>query len=132
VLQIPRLQDVYFTRLPDYPKGITVPAIVDVPTGAVVTNDFAQMTLDLSTEWTAYHRDGAPQLYPESLRDEIDDVGKRVYTEINNGMYPRNHIRRRWRNYQWVSLKPSSPHAVRISTRCRASSSSTGLNPSNR
>ena len=42
-----------------------------VPTGAVVTNDFAQMTLDLSTEWTAYHRDGAPQLYPEHLRDEI-------------------------------------------------------------
>ncbi len=60
VLQIPRLQDAYFKRFPDYPKGITVPAIVDVPTGAVVTNDFAQLTLDLSTEWTAYHRDGAP------------------------------------------------------------------------
>jgi putative glutathione S-transferase len=45
------------------------------------------MTLDLSTEWTAYHRDGAPQLYPEALRDEIDEVGKRVYTEINNGVY---------------------------------------------
>jgi len=55
----------------------------------VVTNDFPQMTLDLSTEWTAYHRDGAPQLYPEALRDEIDDVGKRIYTEINNGVYPR-------------------------------------------
>ena len=46
-----------------------------------------RMTLDLSTQWTAYHRDGAPQLYPEALRDEIDDVGKRVYTEINNGVY---------------------------------------------
>jgi glutathionyl-hydroquinone reductase len=89
VLKIPRLQDAYFARFPDYPKGITVPAIVDVPTGAVVTNDFPQMTLDLSTEWTAYHRDGAPQLYPEALRDEIDDVGKRVYTEINNGVYPQ-------------------------------------------
>ena len=87
VLKIPRLQDAYFARFPDYPKGITVPAIVDVPSGAVVTNDFPQMTLDLSTEWTAYHRDGAPQLYPEALRDEIDDVGKRIYTEINNGVY---------------------------------------------
>src|SRR3984957_11377530 len=58
VLKIPRLQDAYFARFPDYPKGITVPAIVDVPSGAVVTNDFPQMTLDLSTEWTAYHRDG--------------------------------------------------------------------------
>jgi putative glutathione S-transferase len=87
VLQIPRLQDAYFKRDPNYPKGITVPAIVDVPTGAVVTNDFAQITLDFSTEWTAYHRAGAPQLYPEPLRDEIDDVARRIYTEINNGVY---------------------------------------------
>ena len=64
-----------------------MPAIVDVPTGQVVTNDFAQMTLDLSTEWTAYHRDGAPELYPEPLRDEIDEVAKRIYTEVNNGVY---------------------------------------------
>ena len=87
VLKIPRLQDAYFARIPDYPKGITVPAIVDVPTGQVVTNDFAQMTLDLSTEWTAYHRDGAPELYPLPLRDEIDEVAKRIYTEVNNGVY---------------------------------------------
>ena len=64
-----------------------MPAIVDVPTKAVVTNDFAQITLDLSTEWTAFHRDGAPDLYPEKLRDEMDDVMQRVYTEINNGVY---------------------------------------------
>jgi putative glutathione S-transferase len=62
VLKIPRLQDAYFKRIPDYPKGITVPAIVDVDTGQVVTNDFAQISLDLSTEWGAYHRDGAPDL----------------------------------------------------------------------
>ena len=64
-----------------------MPAIVDVSTGQVVTNDFAQMTLDLSTEWTAYHREGAPQLYPKELRDEIDEVARRIYTEVNNGVY---------------------------------------------
>lgn len=42
VLDILRLQDAYFARFPDYPKGITAPAIVDVPTGQVVTNDFAR------------------------------------------------------------------------------------------
>lgn len=87
VLKIPRLQDAYFKRDPEYAKGITVPAIVDITTGAVVTNDFAQITLDFSTEWTAYHREGAPRLYPEELRSEIDEVSKRVYTEINNGVY---------------------------------------------
>ncbi|CAM3699634.1 glutathione S-transferase family protein [Tsukamurella ocularis] len=87
VLQIPRLQDAYFRRVPDYPKGITVPAIVDVPTGAVVTNDFPQITLDFELEWTDFHRPGAPQLYPEDLRGEIDEVNKLVYRDVNNGVY---------------------------------------------
>lgn len=87
VLGIERLQQAYFRRVPDYPRGVTVPAIVDVPSGAVVTNDFAQMTLDLSTEWTEFHRPGAPDLYPERLRDEMDQVMRLVYTEINNGVY---------------------------------------------
>jgi glutathionyl-hydroquinone reductase len=87
VLNIHWLRDAYNKRIPDYPKGVTVPAVVDVTTAQVVTNDFAQMTLDFSSEWTAYHRDGAPALYPEPLRAEIDEVSKRVYTEVNNGVY---------------------------------------------
>ncbi|MFJ6280409.1 glutathione S-transferase family protein [Arthrobacter subterraneus] len=87
VLGIERLQEAYFKRDPEYPRGITVPAIVDIPTGAVVTNNFPQITLDLSTEWKEYHRQGAPDLYPEDLREEIDSVNKRVFTEVNNGVY---------------------------------------------
>ena len=87
VLGIPRLKDAYEKRFPGYPKGITVPAIVDVPSGEVVTNDFPQITIDFELEWTKYHREGAPDLYPEHLRDEIDEVNKGVYTEVNNGVY---------------------------------------------
>jgi glutathionyl-hydroquinone reductase len=87
VLGIERLQEAYFARFPGYGKGITVPAIVEVSTGKVVTNDFAQMTLDFSTEWSAFHRVGAPDLYPKALREEIDDVARRIYTEVNNGVY---------------------------------------------
>ena len=87
VLGIERLRDAYLRRDPQYPRGITVPAIVDVPSGAVVTNDFAQMTLDMSTQWTAHHRPGAPDLYPDALRDEIDEVDAAVYRDVNNGVY---------------------------------------------
>lgn len=52
-----------------------------------MTNDFAQITLDLATEWALYHRVGAPQLYPEPLRTEIDEVAERIYTDVNNGVY---------------------------------------------
>ncbi|MFD9258507.1 glutathione S-transferase family protein [Streptomyces sp. NPDC059538] len=87
VLGIERLQEAYLARDPDYDRGITVPAIVDVPTGEVVTNDFARITLDMSLEWAAYHREGAPALYPPELRAEIDSVNEAVYTEVNNGVY---------------------------------------------
>ncbi|AWZ24363.1 glutathione-dependent reductase [Rhodococcus pyridinivorans] len=87
VLGIPRLQDAYFARFPGYDRGITVPAVVDVPTGQVVTNDYPQITLDFSTEWTQFHREGAPDLYPEELRGEIDEVAELVYQDVNNGVY---------------------------------------------
>jgi putative glutathione S-transferase len=87
ILGIERLQQAYLARFPDYDKGITVPAIVDIPTGQVVTNDFAQITLDLSTEWRPFHRAGAPDLYPEPLRAEIDEVAALVYEDVNNGVY---------------------------------------------
>jgi putative glutathione S-transferase len=87
VLGIQRLKEAFERRQPGYARGITVPAVVDIPTGAVVTNDFARITLDLSTEWRALHRPGAPELYPDALRHEIDEVNDVVFADVNNGVY---------------------------------------------
>jgi glutathionyl-hydroquinone reductase len=87
VLGMERLQEAFFARYPGYDRGITVPAIVDVPSGQVVTNDYPQITLDMSLEWAAHHRPGAPSLYPPSLRAEIDAVNEVVFTDVNNGVY---------------------------------------------
>lgn len=87
VLGIERIQDAYFKRFPDYPRGITVPAIVHVESGAVVTNNFPQITEDFAKEWGAFHREGAPDLWPAEQEDEMRQVMKRIYTEINNGVY---------------------------------------------
>src|SRR5699024_10048476 len=53
----------------------------------VVTNDFKQMTIDFSTQWTALHRDGAPDLYPQTMRDEMDELMQVIHTDVNNGVY---------------------------------------------
>jgi glutathionyl-hydroquinone reductase len=82
-----RLQAAYFARDPDYDRGITVPALVDVRTRAVVTNDFQQMTIDLALEWSEFHRPGAPDLYPVARRREVDEVAELVYRDVNNGVY---------------------------------------------
>jgi putative glutathione S-transferase len=87
VLGYERLQQAYFARFPDYPRGITVPALVDVPSKAVATNDYAQLTLDFSGEWTEFHREGAPDLYPADRRDELDELMDGVYRDVNNGVY---------------------------------------------
>ncbi|MEU6709068.1 glutathione S-transferase family protein [Streptomyces wuyuanensis] len=87
VLGIERLRDAYLARDPGYERGITVPAIVDVTTGKVVTNDFARITIDMSLEWAPLHRPGAPALYPPALRPEIDAVNEVVYKDVNNGVY---------------------------------------------
>ncbi|MBW8173543.1 glutathione S-transferase C-terminal domain-containing protein [Ornithinimicrobium sp. Arc0846-15] len=87
VLGIPKLKDAYEARPDGYKPGVTVPAIVDVRNGQVVTNDFKQMTEDFATQWTDFHRAGAPDLYPEALRAEIDEVAQLVYEDVNNGVY---------------------------------------------
>jgi putative glutathione S-transferase len=87
VLGIRFLSEAYDKRESGYPGGVSVPAIVDVPSGELVTNDYQRITLDLATEWTALHREGAPDLYPQALRDEIDAVMAEVYEDVNNGVY---------------------------------------------
>ncbi|HEX3930185.1 MAG TPA: glutathione S-transferase C-terminal domain-containing protein [Nocardioides sp.] len=87
VLGIERLQQAYLAREPDYARGITVPAIVEVASGQVVTNDFPQITHDLFFEWRDHHRRDAPDLWPVDVRAEMDEVMERIYTEVNNGVY---------------------------------------------
>ncbi|MET8583774.1 glutathione S-transferase C-terminal domain-containing protein [Streptomyces collinus] len=87
VLGIRYLAEAYDRRETDHPGGVSVPAVVDVPTGRLVTNDYQRLTLDLATEWTALHREGAPDLYPRDRRDEIDAVMAEVYEDVNNGVY---------------------------------------------
>ncbi|GGW10992.1 glutathione-dependent reductase [Streptomyces capoamus] len=87
VLGIRFLSEAYEKRERDHPGGVSVPAVVDVPSGRLVTNDYQRITLDLATEWTALHRAGAPDLYPDGRREEIDEVMAEVYEDVNNGVY---------------------------------------------
>jgi glutathionyl-hydroquinone reductase len=87
VLAIEYLREAYEKANPGFDGGVTVPTVVEVATGKAVTNNFQDLTLDLSTQWRAYHRDGAPDLYPEAHRAEIDEINEAVYQDVNNGVY---------------------------------------------
>ena len=50
VLGIRYLADAYRATDPSYDGRVTVPALIDVESGLVVSNDFPRITLDFSTE----------------------------------------------------------------------------------
>jgi glutathionyl-hydroquinone reductase len=87
VLGISYLSEAYLATDPSYTGRVTVPAVIDVASGLVATNDYPRITLDLSTEWTAFHRPGAPDLYPEDLRVDIDAFNDVLFDDVNNGVY---------------------------------------------
>lgn len=87
VLGIEFLSEAYYAADPEYSGRVTVPSIVDIETGRVITNDYPRITLDLSTEWRAFHKPDAPDLYPARLRAEIDEVIEPIFRNVNNGVY---------------------------------------------
>lgn len=89
VLGIEFLSEAYLRTDPSYTGRVTVPALVDTLTGLVVTNDYPQITLDLSTEWTAHHAPDAPQLLPAdpAERAEMDSLVDDIFRDVNNGVY---------------------------------------------
>lgn len=87
VLGIEYLRDAYEKAVPGFDGRVTVPTLVEITTGEAVSNNFERLTIDLSTQWRAYHRPGAPDLYPDEHRAEIDELNAVVYEEVNNGVY---------------------------------------------
>jgi putative glutathione S-transferase len=86
-LGIEFLSEAYHATDPSFAGRVTVPCIVDTLSGRVVTNDYPQITLDLSTEWVDHHRPGAPDLWPADLRADMQPVIDDIYADVNNGVY---------------------------------------------
>ncbi|MBN9800267.1 glutathione S-transferase family protein [Pseudonocardia alni] len=85
VLGIEYLREAYEKAVPGYDEGVTVPAMVEVASGKVVTNEYALLERDLSTQWRGLHRDGAPDLWTDP--EAIDEIGEGIFHDVNNGVY---------------------------------------------
>ena len=87
VLGIHLLSEAYKKADPEYRGRFTVPAIVDLKTGAVVNNDYFKLTTYFETAWRKYHKKDAPELYPVELREDIDELNDYIFHNVNNGVY---------------------------------------------
>lgn len=81
------LSEAYLRTDPGYSGRYTVPCLWDRVAGRLVSNNYPDITIDLETQFAAFHRPGAPDLYPAELREEIDALNAVVYADVNNGVY---------------------------------------------
>jgi putative glutathione S-transferase len=81
------LSDLYRATDPRYTGPCTVPLIWDLRSRRVVSNDVAQITVMLETEFRPFHRAGAPDLYPAARRREIESLATLIFHTVNTGVY---------------------------------------------
>ena len=74
VLKIHYLDDAYLKGDPEFTGRSTVPAIADIKSGAVVQNEAWEIPKYLITDWERFHKENAPDLYPNALQGEIDGL----------------------------------------------------------
>jgi putative glutathione S-transferase len=70
-----------------YSGPCSVPLLWDLRTRRIVSNDVAQITVMLETEFRAFHRPGAPDLYPAARRRDIESLATLIYHTVNTGVY---------------------------------------------
>ena len=88
------LSELYYNADDDYEGRTTVPALVDYKEKKVVNNDYHHLTNHFETAFKPFHKKGAPDLYPEELREEIDKLNDIIFREVNNGVYKDGFARK--------------------------------------
>ena len=80
------LFEVYQAADPAYSGRVTVPILWDKKTNSIVSNESSEIIRMLNS---AFDDVGAKpgDFYPEALREEIDEINTRIYSNVNNGVY---------------------------------------------
>lgn len=81
------LSDLYRATEPSYPGPYSVPLIWDMHSRRIVSNDVAQITIMLETEFRQFHKPGAPDLYPAARRRDIESLATLIFHTVNTGVY---------------------------------------------
>jgi putative glutathione S-transferase len=80
------LHQLYTRMQPDYSGRVVVPVLWDKERGQIVNNESSEIIRMLNDEFGPAGASGA-DYYPAALRAEIDEVNRRVYDNVNNGVY---------------------------------------------
>ena len=86
IFGVDRLYQLYLKADPNYSGRVTVPVLWDRERATVVSNESADIIRMFNSAFDGVG--AAPgDYYPELRRAEIDKVNRRVYDDVNNGVY---------------------------------------------
>ena len=80
------LSQAYQATDPHYRGRVTVPVLWDTVTKRIVTNSDDDLMRMFNREFNRF-TDNALDLYPEGLREEIDDLNGFIHERVNDGVY---------------------------------------------
>lgn len=81
------IRDLYFKADPDYDGRFTVPVLWDKKLKTIVNNESSELIVMLNNLFNSFAKYPDVDLYPESLREEIDQMAESFYNSVNNGVY---------------------------------------------
>ncbi|MGX7092930.1 glutathione S-transferase C-terminal domain-containing protein [Hutsoniella sourekii] len=87
VLEVEYVSELYKNTNPDYDGPYSVPVLVDVASKQVVNQESLDIIKDFATRFEPLHQPGAPDLYPEDQRAEIDEWFSRIGSEVMASPY---------------------------------------------
>lgn len=80
------LSEGYLVTDPSFDQRVTVPVLWDKQTERIVNNESSEVIRILNSGFGEL-ADSSVDLYPEALRDQIDEINDFVYPKVNNGVY---------------------------------------------
>jgi len=80
------LYEIYTAADPEYSGRVTVPILWDKKTETIVSNESSEIIRMFNSAFDGLGAH-AGDYYPEELRDEIDAINERIYSNVNNGVY---------------------------------------------
>lgn len=80
------LHQLYTATQAEYSGRVTVPVLWDTQSKTIVNNESSEIVRMLNHAFNAFDNSNV-DLYPEPFRNEIDQINKLIYNNINNGVY---------------------------------------------
>jgi putative glutathione S-transferase len=78
------IKDIYLSIDPEMKARFTVPLLWDCKEKTIVNNESSEIIRMLNSEFDLIASKGTPDLYPQELRPDIDELNDWVYNTVNS------------------------------------------------